>query len=141
MRTKSRWLSNPSFRFGRFDSLPEFRHCRMAMHGSAHMGAPRGAFLIPPFMAMLTSAKSRRSNWCARLVSFKVEDLFSGQRYPGPPRTVLVNQSLPGSFFDVKEKVKSEHVYPSNQVITSKYSLITFLPRNLFEQFRRIANL
>lgn len=92
-------------------------------------------------MAMLTSATSRLSNWYARLVAFKVEDLFSGKRIPGPPRTVFVNQSLPGSFFDVKGKVKSEHVYPSNQVITSKYSLITFLPRNLFEQFRRIANM
>lgn len=102
---------------------------------------PGGASLIPPLMTMLTSAKSRLSNWYARLVAFKVEDLFSGKRIPGPPRTVLVNQSLPGSFFDPKGKVKSEHVYPSNQVITSKYSLITFLPRNLFEQFRRIANM
>jgi phospholipid-translocating ATPase len=32
-------------------------------------------------------------------------------------------------------------VYPTNQVITSKYTIITFLPRNLLEQFRRVANI
>ncbi|KAF9431494.1 hypothetical protein BGZ76_000237 [Entomortierella beljakovae] len=31
--------------------------------------------------------------------------------------------------------------YPSNQVTTSKYDLVSFVPKNLFEQFRRIANL
>ncbi|KAK4058822.1 hypothetical protein OIO90_000268 [Microbotryomycetes sp. JL221] len=30
--------------------------------------------------------------------------------------------------------------HESNQVLTSKYNLITFLPRNLLEQFRRVAN-
>jgi len=28
-----------------------------------------------------------------------------------------------------------------NGVVTSKYNLLTFLPRSLFEQFRRIANI
>lgn len=27
-----------------------------------------------------------------------------------------------------------------NRIVSTKYSLITFLPQNLFEQFRRIAN-
>ncbi|KAK0531607.1 phospholipid transporting ATPase [Tilletia horrida] len=31
--------------------------------------------------------------------------------------------------------------YPRNKVRTSKYTLVTFLPRFLFEQFRRIANI
>ncbi|KAK4053823.1 hypothetical protein OIV83_001479 [Microbotryomycetes sp. JL201] len=30
--------------------------------------------------------------------------------------------------------------HESNQVLTSKYNIITFLPRNLIEQFRRVAN-
>ncbi|GLG92822.1 ATP8B4 protein [Gryllus bimaculatus] len=30
--------------------------------------------------------------------------------------------------------------FPDNRVITSKYTLWNFLPKNLFEQFRRIAN-
>lgn len=28
-----------------------------------------------------------------------------------------------------------------NKVVTSKYNLITFVPRSLFEQFRRVANI
>lgn len=31
--------------------------------------------------------------------------------------------------------------YPSNYVSTTKYNVITFLPKALFEQFRRVANL
>ncbi|GAA5841978.1 hypothetical protein JCM11251_001433 [Rhodosporidiobolus azoricus] len=31
--------------------------------------------------------------------------------------------------------------FDSNQVLTSKYNIITFLPRNLLEQFRRVANI
>lgn len=31
--------------------------------------------------------------------------------------------------------------YKSNYVSTTKYNLITFLPKALFEQFRRVANL
>ena len=57
-----------------------------------------------------------------------------------PPRTVFINENLPDDYFDNKHRVKKEHVYSSNQVITSKYTIITFLPRNLLEQFRRVAN-
>jgi phospholipid-translocating ATPase len=32
-------------------------------------------------------------------------------------------------------------IFESNQVLTSKYNVITFLPRNLLEQFRRVANI
>ncbi|KAI9338529.1 hypothetical protein BDR26DRAFT_919424 [Obelidium mucronatum] len=31
--------------------------------------------------------------------------------------------------------------FPSNLISTSKYTILTFLPKNLFEQFRRVANL
>lgn len=30
--------------------------------------------------------------------------------------------------------------YPRNEVSTTKYSLVTFVPKSLFEQFRRVAN-
>ncbi|KAH7921381.1 phospholipid-translocating P-type ATPase [Leucogyrophana mollusca] len=79
--------------------------------------------------------------WYDKVVNFNVESLFTRRRAPGPPRTVYFNQNLPESYFDAKGKPKSEHVYCTNQVITSKYTIITFLPRNLLEQFRRIANI
>ena len=31
--------------------------------------------------------------------------------------------------------------YPNNYVRTSKYTLLTFIPKNLIEQFMRVANL
>jgi phospholipid-translocating ATPase len=57
-------------------------------------------------------------------------------------RTVMVNQTLPTGpeWRDKKGKAMRDRIYPTNQNITSKYTVITFLPRNLFEQFRRIAN-
>ena len=76
----------------------------------------------------------------AKLADFNVENLFVKKNEPGPPRTVYVNQDLPHDYLDTKGRVRPEHVYFTNQVITSKYTIITFLPRNLLEQFRRIAN-
>ncbi len=79
--------------------------------------------------------------WYDRLISsFSIEDLFVRRRPPGPPRTIFINEPLPESYYDKKRRVLKEHQYNSNQVITSKYTLFTFLPRNLLEQFRRIAN-
>ncbi|EKM82413.1 hypothetical protein AGABI1DRAFT_117898 [Agaricus bisporus var. burnettii JB137-S8] len=63
------------------------------------------------------------------------------KREPGPPRTVFVNQGLPQAYYGNKRKVTKDAVYASNQVITSKYTVITYIPRNLLEQFRRVANL
>ncbi|KAG6836177.1 hypothetical protein H0H93_010616 [Arthromyces matolae] len=76
-----------------------------------------------------------------KLAAFNVENLFVRKREPGPKRTVFVNENLPVDFHDSKGRVKSENVYCTNQVLTSKYTIITFLPRNLLEQFRRVANI
>ncbi|KAI0636462.1 phospholipid-translocating P-type ATPase [Trametes polyzona] len=84
---------------------------------------------------------SKFSVWYNKLVDFNVESLFAKRREPGPPRTVFVNEPLPEDYFDHKHRVKKEHVYCSNQVITSKYTVLTFVPRNLLEQFRRVANM
>jgi phospholipid-translocating ATPase len=84
--------------------------------------------------------ESRFTRWYAKLAAFKLEDLFSKKREPGPRRTIFVNEDLPADFYDPHARVKPEHIYSTNQVITSKYTLVTFLPRNLLEQFRRVAN-
>ncbi|KAJ6622908.1 hypothetical protein B0H10DRAFT_2213939 [Mycena sp. CBHHK59/15] len=89
----------------------------------------------------MAPTKSAVARWYAKAAAFNVESLFSRKRQPGPKRTVFVNQNLPDDYLTPKGKVKPDHVYISNQVITSKYTLITFLPRNLLEQFRRVANI
>lgn len=86
------------------------------------------------------SKKSGLAAWYAKAAAFNVESLFARKREPGPPRTVFVNENLPDDYFNPKGKVKPEHEYATNQVITSKYTVITFLPRNILEQFRRLAN-
>ncbi|KAJ7029355.1 phospholipid-translocating ATPase [Mycena alexandri] len=88
----------------------------------------------------MVAKKSAVARWYSKAASFNVESLFSRKREPGPKRSVFLNQKLPEDYFDAKGKIKPAHVYTSNQVITSKYTLITFLPRNLLEQFRRVAN-
>jgi phospholipid-translocating ATPase len=82
----------------------------------------------------------RLTRWYAKVAAFNVEELFVKKKEPGPPRTIFVNQDLPPDFLDNKGRVRPEHVYTTNQVITSKYTILTFVPRNLLEQFRRIAN-
>lgn len=92
-------------------------------------------------MAPTIRHQRRIAAWYAKFAAFKVEDLFSRKKVPGPPRTIFVNENLPETHFDARGKVKPEHIYATNQVITSKYTLITFIPRNLLEQFRRVANM
>ncbi|KAF8630454.1 hypothetical protein AX17_005431 [Amanita inopinata Kibby_2008] len=90
----------------------------------------------------MSPSKSRFQRLHQRLAAFNVASLFTRKRPPGQPRTVYVSHpSLPPEYLDHRGRPKAEHVYTPNQVITSKYNLITFIPRNLIEQFRRVANI
>ncbi|KAG9318662.1 hypothetical protein JVU11DRAFT_755 [Chiua virens] len=75
------------------------------------------------------------------MAPFDIAALFPSKHSSTTPRTVFVNQPLPDHFYDHKRRPLKVHVYPTNQVISSKYTILTFLPRNLLEQFRRIANI
>ncbi|KAI8984278.1 hypothetical protein BDF20DRAFT_911396 [Mycotypha africana] len=54
-------------------------------------------------------------------------------------RRVFVNLPLPK--YELNKKDLPKQTYASNRIRTSKYTVITFVPKNLFEQFRRPANL
>ncbi|RKO98481.1 hypothetical protein CXG81DRAFT_15869, partial [Caulochytrium protostelioides] len=53
------------------------------------------------------------------------------------PRIVINTPFVPPPGAAVDEP---SYVFASNRIATSKYSLLTFVPKNLFEQFRSIAN-
>tara|TARA_R110002050_G_scaffold187577_3_gene321952 strand:+ start:195 stop:2600 length:2406 start_codon:yes stop_codon:yes gene_type:complete len=45
------------------------------------------------------------------------------------------------SVYSNEPEKNSQIHYPTNYVSTTKYNIITFIPKNLFEQFHRIANI
>jgi len=57
----------------------------------------------------------------------------------GQRRTLYINLALPNSFLTPKGDPIARFV--RNKVRTSKYTIVTFIPKNLFEQFRRAANI
>ncbi|KAI0064385.1 phospholipid-translocating P-type ATPase [Artomyces pyxidatus] len=57
----------------------------------------------------------------------------------GERRNIYVNSPL--TAMEVDRHGEPTARYPRNKVRTSKYTIVTFIPKNLFEQFRRVANL
>jgi len=85
-----------------------------------------------------------RRSLLQRFRDFDVAKAFTPPPPPLRPRNVYVNTEVPEEHFTTrrgKRKYVREHRYATNQVVTSKYTILTFLPRNLLEQFRRIANM
>lgn len=90
--------------------------------------------------------RHKKDSWWSRNVSKPMEKLnptrlFNRKRPLGEQRTLYFNEPLPADFFDKKGRVLKNRQFCTNQVVTSKYTIITFLPRNLLEQFRRVANI
>lgn len=68
------------------------------------------------------------------------QDEKSGSnKVTGKRRNIYLNMPLASN--EVNRKGEPLAIYPRNKVRTSKYTVVTFLPRFLFEQFRRIANI
>lgn len=57
---------------------------------------------------------------------------------PPPNRRVVPNHTVSD---DIPKQQHPNRGYASNAVQTTKYTLLSFIPRNLFEQFHRFANL
>lgn len=85
---------------------------------------------------MEAGKRKQKIKW-SKLYSFSCFHPKTGDddsvRQPGFCRVVHCNEPQ-------LHKIKP-YKYPNNYVSTTKYNFITFLPKALFEQFRRVANL
>ena len=43
--------------------------------------------------------------------------------------------------FKVNKKKDNTKLFVGNQITTSKYTVVTFLPKNLIDQFSKLANI
>nr|XP_053653910.1 phospholipid-transporting ATPase IF-like isoform X2 [Cherax quadricarinatus] len=62
--------------------------------------------------------------------------VFKKNKPPATSRMVLVNRQPPEELTEPPVMPRYTH----NRIKTSKYTVLNFIPKNLFEQFRRIAN-
>ncbi|OVA12384.1 Cation-transporting P-type ATPase [Macleaya cordata] len=90
-------------------------------------------------MTELSRRKKGRVKW-SKLYSFsclrpRVAEYEPVQKLGGPgfTRIVFCNES--------HLHKKKPHRYPNNYISTTKYNFVAFIPKALFEQFRRVANL
>ncbi|KAG9443296.1 hypothetical protein H6P81_014636 [Aristolochia fimbriata] len=85
------------------------------------------AFQIPGLNPMGPEKVNRSQRVRHRSIQF--EDVFS---HEDTPRLIYVNDP---------KRTNDKYEFSGNEIRTSKYTLITFLPKNLFIQFHRIAYL
>jgi phospholipid-translocating ATPase len=87
---------------------------------------------------------ANKPSWLKRKlggVSLNPWDWIGKKKRPAVPRSIYFNEPIPEDHFDAKHRPLKVKTFASNQNITSKYTIVTFLPRNLLEQFRRVANI
>ena len=71
---------------------------------------------------------------CSFWTRWKNEDLHKERQV----RTIVPNHTIPS---DVPRDKHPNCKFANNNISTTKYSWLSFLPKNLFEQFHRFANL
>jgi hypothetical protein len=73
-----------------------------------------------------------------------VSSVTTGTQLPSPKHeTYVVHRNLPSpleSSLLIAIKTRQKRKPPTNRIETTRYNILTFIPKNLFEQFRRIAN-
>ncbi|KAJ2785179.1 phospholipid transporting ATPase [Coemansia interrupta] len=73
--------------------------------------------------------RTHAASWPRRLFGSKRR----GSADAGTERTIYINARPPTAAHHPQ--------YPANQIRTAKYTVLSFVPKNLFEQFRRAANI
>jgi phospholipid-translocating ATPase len=90
-----------------------------------------------------SSIKSANSHTLARTHSIvslhRTQTTVKLRKIVSGGRRVFVNLPLP--VYDLQKNGKAVNTYVSNRIRTSKYTIFSFIPKNLFEQFRRPANM
>ncbi|KAG9321717.1 hypothetical protein KVV02_006631 [Mortierella alpina] len=74
-----------------------------------------------------------------RRVMTRADTKISLRKSNKDSRRVFINIPPPAQYLDKSGAPKLS--YGSNRINTAKYTTLTFLPKNLFEQFRRVANM
>lgn len=100
---------------------------------------------ISPRSNMFLKRKKKSSNHADNDDEEDMQDdglrrMETNSSYMQQRRNIYVNMKLPSSEYDDDGNL-IEHHYPSNRVRTAKYTPLSFVPKNLFEQFRNVANL
>lgn len=74
-------------------------------------------------------------------IFYRMGNFFDKSNKSGPKtRTITPNHTKPADL-PPTAKGHPNYNFKSNRIRTTKYSLLTFVPKNLFEQFHRFANL
>lgn len=84
--------------------------------------------------SIYTLRRARRLPWWRRYIINRKESIIFNHTY----RLIVPNHFLPSN---IPPREHPNAKYKGNQIITTKYNWLTFLPKNLYEQFHRIANL
>ncbi|KAG0258279.1 hypothetical protein BG011_003393 [Mortierella polycephala] len=82
---------------------------------------------------------SMQSQQPLRRVMTRADTKISLRKSKKDSRRVFVNIPPPAQYLDKNGTPKL--AFGSNRINTAKYTTLTFLPKNLFEQFRRVANM
>ena len=68
---------------------------------------------------------------------FLVKQWRGDEREAPANRILFVGNNVPEDAIEEEDKVR---VFPDNEIKSSKYTVWNFVPKNLFEQFRRVSS-
>ena len=123
-RLRRMTMVKESFRSKRSESNPDTLSTSTSEHGASPRkpSRSRATIIAPPSSESLSN-------------------FFKGKgkaKAPLPRRTIFVNLPVPSHLLSTKGDLIVRYV--RNKVRTSKYTILSFIPKNLYEQFRRVAN-